>query len=329
MRVLVVGPRFHGYSQAMAQALEALGHEARVHAYDVATTTRDAVRNKLAHDLPGRTGLDRLQQWYDDAALSALTAWRPDALLVVKGDVLSERWWDGVDAWGGPTVVWFYDELERMLYTDAVLERLPVIATYSSEDAQRLQSRGLTAHHLPLAHDSLTSWARRPVGAVSFIGARYPQREAMLRALHAAGVPVKAYGRDWSRHPWDVLRSRHWSVPGITTGRTLERAEAYGVMAGSEATLNIHGKQDGFTMRTFEACGVGAVQLVDRDDVAHYFDPGSEVLVFRSEEELVELSTRVVYDPAWARQIAEAGRRRAEAEHTFLHRMALVQGWWA
>ncbi|MCV7526743.1 glycosyltransferase [Micrococcus luteus] len=329
MRILLVGPRFHGYSDSMAQALRAQGHEVRVHAYDAAQTRKDALRNKLAHDLPGGRGLEWQQRWYDDGARSALSEAAPDALLVVKGDVFSDAWWGAVDEWGGPTVVWFYDELERMGYSEERLAALPVVATYSSRDAEVLRGRGVDAHHLPLGHDAHLEWTRTPVGAVSFIGARYPQREELLRRLAAADVPVRAFGRDWSRRAVDVARSRHWRSPGVPSAPTLDRAAAYGVMAGSEATLNIHGVQDGFTMRTFEACGVGAVQLVDRPEVERYFDPGREVLVFTSEEELVDLARRVVREPAWARGMAEAGRARALAEHTLDHRMSTLAGWWA
>ena len=44
-------------------------------------------------------------------------------------------------------------------------------------------------------------------------------------------------------------------------------------MAGARANVNIHGDQDGFTMRTFETCGVGALQLVDRADVCRRLRP--------------------------------------------------------
>lgn len=329
MRVLLVGPRFHGYSEAMAQALRVLDHEVTVHAYDATDSAFDAARNKVAHDLPGGRGLAWQQRWYDDHAIAVLKSHRPDVLLVVKGDVFSDRWWDAVQTWGGPCVVWFYDELERMSFPEQTLSGLTAVATYSSADAERLRARGLNAHHLPLAFDSSTRWKRRPVGAVTFIGARYPQRETLLRGLAAAGVPVKAYGRDWSRRLSDVLRSRHWRGAGISSGRNLTRDEAYGVMAGSEATLNIHGRQGGFTMRTFEACGVGAVQLVDRCDVEHYFAPDEEVLVFTNQAELDELAARVVGDPLWARTVAARGQRRALAEHTFVHRMETLQEWWA
>ena len=58
----------------------------------------------------------------------------------------------------------------------------------------------------------------------------------------------------------------------------------------------LDGDQDGFTMRTFEACGVGAVQLVDRADVAQHYEPGTEVAVFDGVDEAAELARRAAAD---------------------------------
>ena len=75
--------------------------------------------------------------------------------------------------------------------------------------------------------------------------------------------------------------------------------------------------------------GMGGLQLVDRDDVAEFYEPGTEVLVFHDADELVELGRRIVADPAWGTSIREAGRRRSHAEHTFAHRARMAQEWWA
>nr|WP_281368091.1 glycosyltransferase [Helcobacillus massiliensis] len=91
-------------------------------------------------------------------------------------------------------------------------------------------------------------------------------------------------------------------------------------MRDGAATLNIHGDQDGFTMRTFEACGVGAVQIIDRADVEGLYEPGRELLVASSADEAVDQAQRIVTDPSWARTIREAGKRRTLAEHTLVHR---------
>lgn len=328
VNVLVVGPQFHGYTRSMAAALQARGHHTTVLEYDLLPGLHGSVVNKALHDLPTAWVPEGWQGAHGRHAVDVLRQVRPDAVLVAKGDMLGDAWWDALDEWGGPSVVWFYDELRRMAYTDGQVNRLRAVVTYSGQDAADLTARGRPAVHVPLAYDAHLSWTARPQEHITFIGARYPQREALLRNIQDHGVSVKAYGRDWSRHPIDIAKSRHWRSPQIPSGRNLTRPEAYGVMAGSIATLNSHGDQDGFTMRTFEASGVGAVQLVDRPDVDQYFIPGDEILVYRDDQELMELAQRAQKDRAWAGRIATNAQKRALAEHTFDHRMATVEELW-
>ncbi|MFN8045891.1 MAG: glycosyltransferase [Dermatophilaceae bacterium] len=100
-------------------------------------------------------------------------------------------------------------------------------------------------------------------------------------------------------------------------------------MAGAPVSLNIHGDQDGFTMRTFEIPGVGGLELVDRRDVDVHYEPGREVLVFDTPDEAIELARRGLKDEGWSRSIREAGRARTMAEHTFDHRVAELERLWA
>ena len=203
------------------------------------------------------------------------------------------------------------------------------VASYSSKDATELAAPGRLVAHVPLAHDPHVPFTPKPSDDVVFVGARYPRRESLLADVAAAGVAVRAYGRDWSGHPWDRLRTWRVRTPEVPHGRDLGRPDAYAVMAGAVAALNVHGDQDGFTMRTFEACGVGALQLVDRTDVAEHYEPGREVLTFGSPEEAVEHATRARRDPAWAARVREAGRRRTLAEHTFDHRLSALEALWS
>ncbi len=45
-------------------------------------------------------------------------------------------------------------------------------------------------------------------------------------------------------------------------------------------------------------------------------------------EELLELCARARVDPTWAQGLREAGRRRTLAEHTFDHRVAVLEQLW-
>jgi spore maturation protein CgeB len=332
VRVLLVSPAFHGYWRSIASALERRGHEVATHVYDDFRGLRGKARNKLRYELPDRIGRDGAQRLRTDAtsaAVSAVGEHRPEAVVVVKGDVLDAAFWDMLDERRLARVVWLYDELRRVTYTDETLARVGPVASYSALDAQHLAARGLEARHLPLAYDA--TLPRYPAGAspdVVFVGARYPQREQTLLALRAASVQVRAFGRQWSHHPLDRLRTWDLRRPDLPAGRDLRREAAYRTMADAAATLNIHGDQDGFTMRTFEACGVGAVQLVDRTDVEELYEPGRELATYSSPEELVELCRRAVDDERWAASLRENGRRRTLAEHTFDHRAAVLEELW-
>ncbi|HEX6917350.1 MAG TPA: glycosyltransferase [Phycicoccus sp.] len=328
-RVLVLSPAFHGYWQSIERALSQRGHDVRTVTYD---DHRGAARiaAKLVRELPERLGASdaRRRSAASRRARDAVLAHDPDVLVLVKADVFDDDFWDLLDRRRQRRVLWVYDELRRTGHTDRTLAAAGAVASYSRLDVARLEARGLRTVHLPLAHDPDIPVVPRPSDEVAFVGARYPAREDLLRRLHTAGVPVRAHGRDWSRHPVDRARTWRLGHPGLPAGRDLTRSVAYGVMAGARATLNIHGDQDGFTMRTFEACGVGSVQLVDRADVSLHYEPGVEVAVFGSAEEAADLARRAGRDRAWAEGLRDAGRARTLAEHTFAHRVAVLEALW-
>lgn len=327
-RVLLVSPAFHGYWKAIQHALEKRGHEVTVHCYDEPGSFTQRLGNKLLHELPEKWRPSNVEQQMTRRAINALTAASPDVLVLVKGDQLGADWWQALDERRIPRVTWVYDELRRMRYTTEQLRCMGPIASYSALDSQSLEQQGIPVSHLPLAYDDSLSVRVASEDHVTFIGARYEGRERLLRELSTSGVPVKAYGRTWSRHPYDILRTRQFASPEIPAGRDVDRGDAYGIMQASPATLNIHGDQDGFTMRTFEASGVGGLQILDRPDVDGLYDVDREVLVYTSVAELAELAQRALKDRPWAERIREAGQRRTLAEHTFNHRVAALETLW-
>ncbi len=327
-RLLVLSPVFHGYWRSIERAFGTLGYAVTTLAYDAHPGRVEQVRAKVTHDLVERLGgpVAARRAEHTARAVRAVREVDPDVVLVVKGDTFDAELWPLLE--GRRHALWLYDELRRTDHTPASLAAAGPVASYSPDDVATLAGRGLRSVHVPLAHDPEIAFTPVPNDEVVFVGARYPGREALLTDLAAARVPVRAHGRDWSGHPLDRLRTWRVRQPPVPHGRDLPRDEAYGVMAGARATLNVHGDQDGFTMRTFEACGVGAVQLVDRADVSRHYEPGVELAVFGSPEEAAELAHRAATDRAWADGLRVAGRARTLAEHTFVHRARDLEDLW-
>lgn len=331
-RLLVISPSFHGYSEAVRRALIELGHEVEVLHYDAFPTVGTKLRNKMMFELPSRLGSSsgerRLTEWTTRRVLDGIAASRADAVLIIRGDRLSLDVWAELDRRRLPTVLWLYDEMNRMSLDPAVLAMPRAIASYSPSDVAQLAATGLHSMHLPNAFDPTTGARPTPSDDIVFIGARYRSREELLVGLAARGAPVHAYGRDWSHHPYDRLRTWDLRRPAIPAGRDIDRATAYSIMGGAAGVINTHENQDGFTMRTFEACGMGGLQFIDRADVDDYYTPGAELEVFEDLEHLAELCRRAAQDPDWRRALGAAAAERTRREHTFVHRMRLLVTLW-
>ena len=68
-------------------------------------------------------------------------------------------------------------------------------------------------------------------------------------------------------------------------------------------------------------------QVVDnRADLPLAFDTGRELLTFGTGSELRLLVQELLQDPTTADRLAQAGRRRALAEHTYMHRLGAILG---
>lgn len=333
MRVLLISPVFHGYWRSYSNALEQLGHTVETCIYQAFESLGAKLRNKLVYELPERFGSSRGEAAFSrhvtEAALAKLDATKPEALLVIKGDVLEERFWDEVNRRRIPSVLYLYDDLTNMRHTRATLAAAGHVATFSPRDCEKLATEGYSVSYVPLFFDSELRFSPVVQDAVVFVGARYPDRERALAGLNEAGVPVIAYGREWSRHPFDRLRSWRLRRPAVEGRRDVDLARSFGIAAGAAAAFNMNGSQDGFNKRTFEIAGAGGLQLIDRADVDQFYEPDREVLVFQSQEHLLELAQRALRDREWGRKIRAAARARTLSEHTCLHRCRALTAPWS
>ena len=336
--LLLVSPAFHGYHRSIAAAFETLGYTVRTHCYDAYESVGAKVRNKLVHELPTRLRLSRTgfggesaaRAWASERTLRVMEQVRPDRVVVVKGDMLDERVWQELRARRTPSTLWLYDDLARQPHALDFLREVGPVLSYSADETALLAREGVDAHFVPNGFDphlSATTPVRRD--EVVFVGAWYPSREELLLGVRRTGTPVRVWGRGWSHHPADRLRTWRWARPALPAERDISLAEAYRVQSEGLLAVNAHGVQAGLSMRTFEVPGMAGLQAVDREDVSRFYEVGTETLVYHGPEELAELAHRARRDPAWAENIRARGRRRTLAEHTFAHRAATIERCWA
>lgn len=154
---------------------------------------------------------------------------------------------------------------------------------------------------------------------ISTAGSPHSWRVASLRLLDRYDV------RLWGPAPplWMPLGS----VAAMYQGRTVHNEDKARAFLGAKVVLNnLHyGEILGVNVRTFEAAGIGAFQMVDwRPGLAQLFEDGKELVTFRSVADLKRLLDTYLPNADERRTIAEAGKRRAYHEHTYRHRLDLL-----
>lgn len=116
-------------------------------------------------------------------------------------------------------------------------------------------------------------------------------------------------------------------VAGMQQGRGVYNHDKVRAFRGAKIVVNnlLFGEIWGVNARCFEAAGVGAFQMVDwRPGLSQLFEDGKELIMFRSVADLKQKIDYWLPREAERRVIAEAGMRRAHAEHTYELRLKLL-----
>jgi len=151
-------------------------------------------------------------------------------------------------------------------------------------------------------------------------GNLYPSRVQFLDQLSAYDVKV------WG-NPAPVWLPLSAKVDAMLMRRYVayeEKAKAF--LCAKIVLNNLHpAEYHSVNARTFEACGVGAFQLVSwREGLNDVFKDGVEVVAYRNLREMHELIRFYLAAPEARTKIAAAARTRSAAEHTYAHRLQKI-----
>lgn len=329
-----------GYGKAalgwyVVRALEDLGHEVRI--LDYANYARPLPRtflDKVLRRLRLLLGPHPRDRRMNRDLLEAVQAWRPQVLLVTKGNPIFPQTLQRLRGREGCPLLfnWMPDDPFHRRYASPMLRAsiplydvwlLPVrarIAPLEQAGARRTAFLPFAcdpAVHrpIPLAPVERERWRSQ----ICFVGTGYPERAALLERL--AGWDLAVWGERWDlRWTGPRLRAR-LRGGGIYLD---DMARAY---CAADIVLNVSQAQDGpgLNMRTFEVLGCKAFLLNERkSEGLALFQEGVDWACYADVDELLAQVEHYLAHPAERQRIAEHGQATVYAGHTYRHRMAEV-----
>lgn len=235
----------------------------------------------------------------------------------LRGEVLAD-----IGRIGVHRIAWWGDPPANMRDMGLLSGEWDAIHLKDSAAVARFRALGLPAH---LTHEAMNPDWHCPQGAdrgpdIAVVGNYYGYRQALAARLAARRVPLALYGPPVPRWGNPALRLLH-------RGAYVVRAEKSRVFEAALAALNSTSLAEGESLncRAFEICGAGGLQLIeDRAAVATCFEPGHEVLTYRSVDDILAHLDQARCNPSWAADVRTAGLARARAEHTYQHRLTRI-----
>lgn len=329
------------YYRGLIHALHRRGH--RITFYEP-----DAYGRQQHRDIPDpdwATVVVYSAQGEDDVRRCLDRAASADLIVKASGvgvfDTLLERAVAGLKRPGNLVAFWDVDApatLDRV-HADAADPFLPLIGqydlilTYGGGDPVVSAYVALGARRCVPIYNALDPATHHPVAAesrfaatLSFLGNRMPDREARVEEFFfrpAALLPNRNFligGNGWNDRPLP---------PNVQNVGHVFTRDHNAFNCSPLAVLNINREsmaRYGFSpaTRVFEAAGAGACTLTDSfEGVETFFEPGREILVAGSGEEVSERVEALTEDRA--KEIGGAALRRVLAAHTYDQRAANLE----
>lgn len=334
MKILVIGKFYtEGFALHIAETLDAMGHGVRRFEPGLrAKPSRGNFGRRLAqvsgtlYSSSDSLPFVRARRIRD---LWSVVEQQPLDLVIVCHDFL----WPGEVAelkrrTGAKVAMWFPDHLAnfgRAYFMtapyDALFFKDPYIV-YSMKDVLRSP-----VYYLPECFNPLRHWL--PEGEIGS-DSRYKCDVTTAGNQHSWRVAFFSHLKEYDVKLWgnnSPLWMPSGELGGMYQGNGVYNEEKVRAFRGAKIVLNnLHfGEVWGVNVRTFEAAGAGAFQLVNhRPGISQLFSEPNELVTFRDISDLKRKLDYWLPRDAERQIIASAARIRAHRDHTYAKRLDLM-----
>lgn len=332
MKILYVAYKFdygipsHGYSFEhwnFYSSLSAMGNQLTY--LDVGSVLADQ----------GRIGLQNLLQKEVDRTLPDLV------FFFLYQDEFNRDAIKALTDRGVPTFNWFADDHWRFDDFSATWAScFTLVSTTAASAVHKYGAMGIPVHKTQWAAntDLYKPSQESMTHDVTFIGQVYGDRQAYIANLRASGFAVEAFGTGWSISPAARRLASRRGIRRLGGGRYLtsrgsrtrvDQERMISLFSTSRINLNLtdasQGAEPQIKGRNFEvpACG-GFLLTQPALDLEQYYEPGKEVALLESPDELATMVAFYLANPEQRASIATAGYKRTLAEHTYRQRFSKI-----
>jgi spore maturation protein CgeB len=250
--------------------------------------------------------------------LKQVQSQKPDVVLTLT-QALSEQTLAELKKKGILTAVWWGDTPANMRGQGLLCEGWDAVFIKDKNAVDKLNRVGIYSE---LCHEAMNPQWHKPIPSkrnrnLVIAGSLYEYRHFLVRKLLQNNVGLELYGQ----------RPPIWADPNIKkihTGKFIVKEEKSKVFGAGLACLNSTAMSEfnSLNCRAFEIAGARGLQILEyRPIVSKCFEPGKEILIFETFNELLEIIARVRKEPQYAEKIREAGHQRALKEHTYEKRL--------
>ena len=268
--------------------------------------------------------------------ITLIESFKPDLFVEAGGHRILPETLEEIKKRGTRTALWTIDCPINFRPIIKAAPHYDIIFTGGSEAYDILKDIGIrNLYHLPFACDpevhtpkELTGTDREIYGCdISFVGTidpgPYQYRVSMLETIAGNGVDLAAWGPGSGNIPHESPLKKYIrgeKTPLETWTKIYSSSKIVLCMHYRDADNKVPCHQA--SPRVYEALACGAFLMVDAQrDVMTLFKDREDLVIFRDEGELKELSAYYLERPEERARIAEQGRRTALEKHTYKHRI--------